>query len=123
MTGLEPVAWRGEVCSSSRIRAAVAAGEMALAHDLLGQPFVVDGRVVAGDRRGRELGYPTANLRSPGQRALWPPPGIYAVRAGWRDGDRLSTTMHSNGITEPSARRGARSRSDPIAAVHSRHEL
>jgi riboflavin kinase/FMN adenylyltransferase len=88
VTGLEPVAWRGEVCSSSRIREAVAAGEVALAHDLLGQPFVVDGRVVAGDRRGRELGYPTANLRPPGRRALWPPPGIYAVRAGWREGDR-----------------------------------
>ena len=88
VTRLEPVAWRGEVCSSSRIRDAIAAGEMALAHDLLGQPFAVEGRVVAGDRRGRELGYPTANLCPPRRGALWPPAGIYAVRAGWQGGGR-----------------------------------
>jgi riboflavin kinase/FMN adenylyltransferase len=82
VTRLEPVAWRDEVCSSSRIRAAVAAGEVALAFDLLGHPFTVDGRVVEGERRGRELGYPTANLR-PGRRGLWPADGIYAVRATW----------------------------------------
>jgi riboflavin kinase/FMN adenylyltransferase len=82
VTCLEPVAWRGEVCSSSRIRAAVAKGDVALARDLLGHPFLVEGRVVAGDRRGRELGYPTANLR-PGRRGLWPAHGIYAVRAAW----------------------------------------
>jgi riboflavin kinase / FMN adenylyltransferase len=84
VTRIEPVAWRGEVCSSSRIRAAIAAGDVALARDLLGHPFLVEGRVVAGDRRGRELGYPTANLR-PGRRGLWPADGIYAVRATWRD--------------------------------------
>lgn len=85
---LEPVGWRGEVCSSTRIREAIAAGEVALAHDLLGQPFAVEGRVVAGDRRGRALGYPTANLCPPRRCALWPPAGIYAVRAGWREGGR-----------------------------------
>ena len=83
LTCVEPVAWRGEVCSSSRVRDAVAAGEVALANDLLGQPFAVEGRVVTGDRRGRELGYPTANLCPPARRALWPQAGIYAVRAGW----------------------------------------
>jgi riboflavin kinase/FMN adenylyltransferase len=90
VTRLEPVAWHGQVCSSSRIRAAVAAGEVALAHDLLGQPFAVEGRVVVGDRRGRELGYPTANLCPPARRALWPPAGIYAVRASWREGERMA---------------------------------
>jgi len=84
---IEPVSWRGEVCSSSRIRAAVQAGHVALARDLLGHPFMVEGRVVPGDRRGRELGYPTANLVPPRRRALWPRPGIYAVRAGLDDGD------------------------------------
>jgi riboflavin kinase/FMN adenylyltransferase len=82
VTCIEPIAWRGEVCSSSRVRAAVAAGDVASAHDLLGHPFLVEGRVVKGDRRGRELGYPTANLR-PGRRGLWPADGIYAVRAAW----------------------------------------
>jgi riboflavin kinase / FMN adenylyltransferase len=86
VTRVEPVAWRGEVCSSSRIRSAVDAGEVALAHDLLAHPFMVEGRVVAGDRRGRDLGYPTANLHPPRRRALWPAPGIYAVRAGCPDG-------------------------------------
>jgi riboflavin kinase / FMN adenylyltransferase len=85
VTRLEPVAWRGEVCSSSRVRDAVAKGDVALARDLLGHPFLVEGRVVAGDRRGRGLGYPTANLR-PGRRGLWPADGIYAVRATWQDG-------------------------------------
>jgi riboflavin kinase/FMN adenylyltransferase len=89
VTCLEPVGWRGDVCSSSRIRAAVAAGEVALANDLLGRPFVVEGRVVQGDRRGRALGYPTANLCPPSQRALWPQAGIYAVRAGWREGSLM----------------------------------
>jgi riboflavin kinase/FMN adenylyltransferase len=89
---IEPVTWQGEVCSSSRVRAAVEAGEVTLASDLLSHPFMVEGRVVAGDRRGRELGYPTANLRPPAKRVLWPPAGIYAVRArapdhpgDWRD--------------------------------------
>jgi riboflavin kinase / FMN adenylyltransferase len=82
VTLIEPVAWRGEVCSSSRIRAAIIRGDVALARDLLGHPFLVEGRVVEGDRRGRELGSPTANVR-PGGRGLWPADGIYAVRAAW----------------------------------------
>ncbi len=83
VTVVEPVTWRGEVCSSSRIRKAVAVGDVVLAHDLLGHPFIVQGRVVRGDRRGRDLGYPTANLRPPCKRVLWPKPGIYSVRAAW----------------------------------------
>ena len=71
--------WRGEVCSSSRIRAAVCAGDVALARDLLAHPFLVEGRVVRGDRRGRELGYPTANL-TPCRRSLWPADGSAAHR-------------------------------------------
>jgi riboflavin kinase / FMN adenylyltransferase len=90
LTCIDPVAWRGEVCSSSRIRSAVAAGDVALAHDLLGAPFAIEGRVVVGDRRGRALGYPTANLRPPSRRALWPQAGIYAVRAGWREGEVMA---------------------------------
>jgi riboflavin kinase/FMN adenylyltransferase len=85
VTRIEPVAWRGEVCSSSRVREAVAGGEVARARDLLGHPFLVEGRVVAGERRGRELGYPTANSR-PGRRGLWPADGIYAVRTAWASG-------------------------------------
>ncbi len=83
---VEPIAWRDEVCSSSRVRAAIAAGDVALARELLAHPFMVEGRVVAGDRRGRALGYPTANLQPPRRKALWPAAGIYAVRARCPDG-------------------------------------
>jgi riboflavin kinase / FMN adenylyltransferase len=86
VTKVEPVAWRDAPCSSSRIREAVAAGDVGLARDLLGHPFMVEGRVVQGERRGRELGYPTANLRPPKRGALWPAPGIYALRTSWRRG-------------------------------------
>jgi riboflavin kinase/FMN adenylyltransferase len=85
VTLIEPVAWHGEVCSSSRVREAVARGDVALARDLLGHPFLVEGRVFAGERRGRALGYPTANLR-PGRRGMWPADGIYAVHAAWNTG-------------------------------------
>jgi riboflavin kinase/FMN adenylyltransferase len=86
VTRVEPVAWEREVCSSSRVRAAIAAGEVALARGLLAHPFMVEGRVVVGDRRGRALGYPTANLCPPRQKVLWPAAGIYAVRARRPDG-------------------------------------
>jgi riboflavin kinase / FMN adenylyltransferase len=83
VTVVDPVTWRGEVCSSSRTRAAVAKGEVALAGDLLGHPFMLEGGVAAGEKRGRELGYPTANLHPPRRGALVPPAGIYALRASY----------------------------------------
>ena len=52
----------GETVSSTRIRALVAAGEVDAAMRCLGAPFMVEGEVVEGDQRGRELGFPTANL-------------------------------------------------------------
>ncbi len=90
VTKVDPVSWRGQVCSSSLIRKAIIEGDIALATDLLGHPFVVEGRVVEGDRRGRELGFPTANIRPPAERAprgpcLWPAAGIYAVRVAWEE--------------------------------------
>ncbi|MGI9434756.1 MAG: bifunctional riboflavin kinase/FAD synthetase [Geminicoccaceae bacterium] len=88
VTKVEPVSWRGEVCSSSRIRLAVEAGDIALASDLLGHSFVLEGRVIPGDRRGRKLGFPTANIRPPKGTGLWPPAGIYAVRVAIEEGGR-----------------------------------
>jgi riboflavin kinase / FMN adenylyltransferase len=71
---------RGRPVSSGPIRAALIAGDVAEAAELLGFPWFVTGTVIAGDKRGRELGYPTANL------ALDPAcglrHGIYAVRVG-----------------------------------------
>lgn len=73
---IEPEAQDG-VISSSRIRLALADGDVALATDLLGRPPQLTGTVVRGDGRGRELGFPTANLAF-GYRPALPALGIYA---------------------------------------------
>ncbi len=76
----------GGICSSTRIRAALADGAVGEAARLLGYAYEVRGGVVRGDGRGRELGYPTANLRPVGRRPLLPGDGIYVVRAAVREG-------------------------------------
>jgi riboflavin kinase/FMN adenylyltransferase len=70
----------GEPVSSSRIRDAFAAGAVDVAACLLGRPPWVEGAVIAGDRRGRSLGYPTANV-APLPGSALPGRGIYAGRA------------------------------------------
>jgi riboflavin kinase/FMN adenylyltransferase len=71
----------GETVSSTRVRALVAAGEVDAAMRCLGAPFMYEGRVVEGDRRGgRELGFPTANL-VPDDRLVVPGHGVYAAFA------------------------------------------
>jgi riboflavin kinase/FMN adenylyltransferase len=71
----------GEVVSSSHIRGLVLGGAVMYADRLLGAPFVVQGEVVHGDKRGRELGFPTANLvPQPGM--VTPGHGVYACRTG-----------------------------------------
>ncbi|MGY1733955.1 bifunctional riboflavin kinase/FAD synthetase [Geodermatophilus sp. SYSU D01045] len=75
----------GEVTiSSTYIRACVAAGDMESAARALGRPHRVDGVVVRGDRRGRELGYPTANVECPPFTAI-PADGVYAGSLVTRD--------------------------------------
>ena len=70
----------GEIVSSSRIRSLIAAGEVARAATLLGEPHELRATVVAGDRRGRELGFPTANMIPPAGIAC-PGHGVYACLA------------------------------------------
>lgn len=70
--------------SSTYIRACVAAGDMVAAARALGRPHRVDGVVVRGDRRGRDLGYPTANVESPPYTAI-PADGVYAGHLVTRD--------------------------------------
>jgi len=65
--------------SSTYVRACVAAGDMDRASRALGRPHRVEGVVVRGDRRGRDLGYPTANVQSPAHTAI-PADGVYAGR-------------------------------------------
>jgi len=70
----------GEIVSSSHIRALVAAGEVEPATRLLGAPFQMRGAVVLGDRRGRALGFPTANI-VPDEAYVCPGHGVYVARA------------------------------------------
>jgi riboflavin kinase/FMN adenylyltransferase len=83
-----PFAWRGEPVSSTLIRTALEQGDVARAADFLGRPWFVRGLVAHGDKRGRDLGYPTANLHLPRDCRLRY--GIYAVRMKidgiWHDG-------------------------------------
>jgi riboflavin kinase/FMN adenylyltransferase len=65
---------------STRVRQALFDGNVAEAARLLGRPYTLEGLVVQGDRRGRQIGFPTANLESPPRR-LVPGNGVYAVRA------------------------------------------
>ena len=73
----------GEIVSSSHIRGLVLAGEVQAAARFLGGPFQLRGEVVHGDRRGRELGFPTANI-VPDEALVCPGHGVYVARA---DGD------------------------------------
>lgn len=69
----------GEPVSSSRVRAAIVAGEVATAAGLLGRPYRITGTVVGGAKRGRTIGFPTANLGD--VPTVVPGTGVYAVRA------------------------------------------
>jgi riboflavin kinase/FMN adenylyltransferase len=70
----------GELVSSTRIRALVAAGDVEGATRCLGAPFLLEGTVVEGDKRGRTLGYPTANV-VPSEDFIYPGHGVYAAFA------------------------------------------
>jgi len=83
-----PVADDGEPVSSSRIREALQAGDCATATRLLTRPFAIEGVVQHGDKNGRKLGYPTANIDMGNY--LRPRYGIYAVRGRMHDGRVLN---------------------------------
>jgi len=77
---VEPLTWEGELVSSSRVRAALQAGDIEQAMGCLGRPYRLVGTVVHGDGRGRGLGIPTANLSLLPERLI-PASGIYACLA------------------------------------------
>ncbi|APE27590.1 bifunctional riboflavin kinase/FAD synthetase [Aurantiacibacter gangjinensis] len=99
---IAPVAAEGQTVSSSRIRDALKAGEPDVAAQLLTRPFTVRGTVIHGDKRGRELGYPTANMELGAY--IRPRFGIYAVT-----GTVLSTGQQLKGA----ANLGVRPQFDP----------
>src|SRR5919205_3789921 len=76
---IDPVRYKDFVVSSTRIRRLVSEGRVDEAGALLGHQYYIDGRVVDGDRRGKSLGFPTANLCT--ENETLPPHGVYATTA------------------------------------------
>jgi len=74
---IEAVCLDGLVVSSTAVRSAVGEGDMRLAGTLLGRPYSLEGKVVAGVKRGREIGFPTANIKP--CKELLPGRGVYAT--------------------------------------------
>jgi riboflavin kinase/FMN adenylyltransferase len=106
---IDPVRYKDFVVSSTRIRRLVTEGRVDEAGALLGHHYAIDGTVVEGARRGREIGFPTANLATDNE--LVPPHGVYATTAsidgqlhpsvtniGQRPtfGDQLATTIETH---------------------------
>jgi riboflavin kinase / FMN adenylyltransferase len=84
LEAVAPVMHDGERVSSTRIRQAIRDGNFAAAEEMLGRPYSVSGTVVEGQKLGRRLGFPTANLAT-GDAQL-PPDGVWAVRVTLPDG-------------------------------------
>ena len=84
----------GEIISSTLIRGTVEKGDLARAARMLGREFTILGTVVEGDRVGRKLGFPTANLSAHNEQ--FPPNGVYAVEA--RRGDRMLPGVANIGV-------------------------
>ena len=107
---VKPLLVGGRAVSSSRVREAVTGGRLAEARRLLGRAPSATGRVMRGAGRGRDLGFPTANLAFDEPVAL-PADGIYAVRVAWRGemggrggggGEAAGAKRPSRGVAEPS---------------------
>lgn len=89
---LDAVSMDGETVSSTRVRAALESGDMALCSALLGRHYTISGVIARGKQLGRTLGFPTANLRWPKEKAL-PLRGVYAAYA-WIEGERYGAALN-----------------------------
>jgi riboflavin kinase/FMN adenylyltransferase len=79
VVGIPPVTVNGELVSSTSIRRAVEAGDLAKAAQMLGRDYTILGTVVSGDNRGKKIGFPTANLSAHNEQ--FPPNGVYFAQA------------------------------------------
>ena len=75
--------------SSSGIRKALLCGDLALANEMLGYEYMISGKVIDGNRLGRTIGFPTANIETPGYKLL-PKEGVYRVKVKTEDGSQKS---------------------------------
>ena len=90
---VEPVRLGDDPVSSTRVRLALEAGDVAEAARCLGRHYSLAGTVVHGEHRGRELGFPTANIQPDDPDKILPAPGIYAVYGRFR-GHRVPGLLH-----------------------------
>jgi riboflavin kinase/FMN adenylyltransferase len=79
VVGIAPVTVNGELVSSTTIRQALEAGDLAKAAQMLGREYTILGSVVSGDNRGKKIGFPTANLSAHNEQ--FPPNGVYFAEA------------------------------------------
>jgi riboflavin kinase / FMN adenylyltransferase len=105
VTIVEEVEGHGSKASSTAIRQALRAGEPELAAEMLGGPWIADGVVESGERNGRKLGFPTANMQLGS--LLHPKHGVYVVRAriegedAWRGGVANFGRTPTTGLRDP----------------------
>ncbi len=97
LVDVDPLRVAGQPISSSRIRDLLARGRLGEARRLLGRRYAVIGEVVHGDRRGHQLGYPTANLGLTPDVCL-PADGIYAAWVSWGGTDPLDPEHRAGGV-------------------------
>jgi riboflavin kinase / FMN adenylyltransferase len=83
LRAVEPVLYQGAPVSSSRIRAELAEGRVSVAAEMLGRAFFYRAEIVHGDKRGRTIGFPTANMKCEEKFPLGS--GVYATSVLWRD--------------------------------------
>ncbi|MEP7360083.1 MAG: bifunctional riboflavin kinase/FAD synthetase [Chloroflexota bacterium] len=114
---VDRLANEGSTVSSTGLRNLLNEGRLAAARKLLGRDYAVVGKVVRGNRRGRELGYPTANLTFDQPVAL-PPDGVYAVRAGWGGRDLLEPRRRAEGVASLGVRPTFESGGARLLEVH-----
>ena len=100
---LPPVRYKGEPCSSTRVRAAITAGDMEDAEGMLGRPFMLSGTVEHNKAFGRRYGYPTANIDT--GKLLLPMDGVYATMLTVDGRDYCAVTNVGNNPTVQGTRR------------------
>jgi riboflavin kinase/FMN adenylyltransferase len=108
---IDPVRYKEFVVSSTRVRRLVSEGRMDEAAALLGHHYFLDGEVTRGRSRGREIGFPTANLQTPNE--LLPPNGVYATMVKLEGDPRLCA-----GITNVGLRPTFGASDSPVVETH-----